>query len=332
MCFYEENMRKGIGADNELSLDEYEKISKKIKLINILGISGGEPFLRDDLSEIIKILYKNCNPLVVDLPTNSYFTDRVVKQVDSIASYCREMIVDIQLSIDGPEDIHNEIRGLKDGYKRLKETYKALLPLKKRFKNLRVKACVVYSHYNQDHIEELFHILDRDFKELDRVVFSVTHGSVSNKESLDFDWNRYFAICEQIRQTATVKSPKDFHSILTLALRMIKNDYLKEVLKEKDFYKQCGAGKKVIVINETGKVFPCEPIWHSVGELRENNYDLNKILFSDEMREFNKKITREKCTCYWGLPISNNLIYKPAYYPKILSEILKIASRSILSR
>ena len=332
MCFYEENMRRGIGADNELSLDEYEKISKNIKLINILGISGGEPFLRDDLSEIIKILYKNCKPLVVDLPTNSYFTDRVVTQVEAIVSDCREMIVDIQLSIDGPEDIHNEIRGLKDGYKRLKDTYKALLPLKKRYNNLRVKACVVYSHYNQDHIEELFHILDRDFNELDRVVFSVTHGSVSNKESLDFDWNRYFTFCGQIRQTAKVKSIKDFHSILTLALRMIKNDYLKEILVKKDFYKLCGAGKKVIVINETGKVFPCEPIWHSVGELRENNYDLDAILYSEEMKEFNRNIKRGRCTCHWGLPLSNNLIYKPAYYPKILSETLRIARRSMFFR
>ena len=331
MCFYEENMRRGIGADNELSLDEYEKISKNIKLINILGISGGEPFLRDDLSEIIKILYKNCKPLVVDLPTNSYFTDRVVTQVEAIVSDCREMIVDIQLSIDGPEDIHNEIRGLKDGYKRLKETYKALLPLKKRFKNLRVKACVVYSHYNQDHIEELFHILDRDFSELDRVVLSVTHGSVSNKESLDFDWDKYFALCNQIRQSTRVNNILDYHSLITLALRMIKNDYLKDVLMQKDFYKQCGAGKRVVVINETGRVFPCEPIWYSVGELRENNYDLDAILYSDEMREFNKNIKKEKCNCYWGLPISNNLIYKPAYYPTIISEMLKIAGRSMFA-
>ena len=120
MCFYEENMRRGIGADNELSLDEYEKISKNIKLINILGISGGEPFLRDDLSEIIKILYKNCKPLVVDLPTNSYFTDRVVTQVEAIVSYCREMIVtynfqlmDLRIYIMKYAVLKTDIRGLK---------------------------------------------------------------------------------------------------------------------------------------------------------------------------------------------------------------------------
>ena len=81
MCFYEDNMKKTVGDENELTIEEYEKISKKIKTINILGISGGEPFLRDDLSEIVKIFYKNCSPLLVDLPTNGFFTERILKQV-----------------------------------------------------------------------------------------------------------------------------------------------------------------------------------------------------------------------------------------------------------
>ena len=43
MCFYQDNMAENRGQ-NELTVAEYDKISQKIKLINILGISGGEPF------------------------------------------------------------------------------------------------------------------------------------------------------------------------------------------------------------------------------------------------------------------------------------------------
>lgn len=331
MCFYEENMKKGLGVDNELTLEEYEKISKNIKHINIMGISGGEPFLREDLSEIINVIYKNCSPMVVDLPTNGFFTGKIIKQVENIVKYCKDMVVDLQLSIDAPGDIHNEIRGLKNGFKRVKETYNALLNLKKSYKNLKVKACVVYSHYNQNHINELFGVLNSDFSRLDRVVFSVVHGSVSNAEALDFNWDKYFDLCDQIRENVTVKKLTDFHSILTIALRMVKNDYLKKILNTKDFYKQCKAGKKVIVVNEIGKVFPCEPLWHSVGDLRQNNYDINTILNSVEMKEFNKMITKERCTCHWGLPISNSLIYKPSYYPAILFEVLKVTGRSVMA-
>ncbi|MEK6645360.1 MAG: radical SAM/SPASM domain-containing protein [Candidatus Firestonebacteria bacterium] len=331
MCFYKDNMIKMEGAKNELTVEEYEKISKSLKLINILGISGGEPFLRDDLSEIIKILYKNCSPLVVDLPTNGFYTQKIVSQVEDIAKHCKNMTVDVQLSIDGPEKIHNEIRGLKDGFSRLKETYKELSELKKKYKNLYLKGCVVYSSYNQNSIEELFDILNKDFKNFDRILFSVAHGSVSNAEVFNFDWDKYFRICDKIRNTAVVKNITDFHSIFTIALRMLKNDRLKEVLKTKDMYKKCGAGKRVIVVNETGKVFPCEPLWQPVGDLRANNYNMEEILNSKEMKDFKKNIIKKKCTCHWGLPLSNTLIYTPKYYPKILLEMSKIIGRSMSS-
>jgi len=329
MCFYEENMEKASGIAKELTLDEYEKISKGIKLINILGISGGEPFLRDDLSEIIKILYKNCSPLVVDLPTNGFFTDKIIRQVTDIAGHCKDMTVDVQLSIDGPEHIHNEIRGLKDGFNKVKETYKKLIAFKKAYKNLKVKACVVYSHYNQEYIGDLFKILESDFNELDRVVLSVVHGSVADKESLEFNWDRYFEICDAMTDRAVVKNIGDFHSIFTIALRAAKNDYLKEVIKTKDLYKNCGAGRKMIVINEIGKVIPCEPLWREVGDLRKNNYNLDAVLNSKEMKKFNENIFKEGCTCHWNIPLISNLIYNPRYYPKILFEMSKIVMRSM---
>lgn len=314
----------------ELTIEEYDQISRHIKLVNILGISGGEPFLREDLSEIIKIIYRNSSPLVVDLPTNGFFVDSILRQSEEIARSCKKMIVDLQLSIDGPEEIHNEIRGLKDGFRKVKEAYRGLIALKEKYKNLRVKACVVYSHYNQDYIEELFSLLRKDFKDLDRVVFSVVHGSVSNPEAFLFDWGKYFQICENIRRDSVVKEPWDFHSLFTIALRLAKNDFLKELLKRKDMYKKCGAGKRIIVVNETGDVFACEPLWEPVGNLRKNNYDMDRILNSEEMKCFKKKIIRERCNCHWGLPLSNTLLYKPGYYPKITYEMMRIIFKSSL--
>lgn len=328
MCFYMERI-KNPKDDPELTIDEYEKISSKIKSISTLGISGGEPFLREDLKEIVKTFYKNCSPLAIDLPTNGFYTQRILEQVEDILKYCKDTVVDIQISIDGPEKIHNEIRGLKDSFRKMKETYKGLVTLKDRYKNLRLKACVVYSSYNQEYMEELFDILKKDFSELDRIVFSVVHGTASNEDAYSFSWDKYFKMCDNIRKTVVVNSVKDFHSIFTVALRIAKNEFLKEILRTKDVYKQCGAGRKVVAISEVGEVFPCEPLWNSVGNLRDNDYDLVKVLNSNEMKEFHKYITKNKCTCHWGLALSNALIYKLSYYPMILSEMLKIIARSI---
>lgn len=325
-------MAKAESAGGELTIGEYERIARNIKLINVLGISGGEPFLRSDLSEIIKVIYKNCSPLVVDLPTNAFFVESVLKQAEEVARSCKDMVIDMQISIDGPEQIHNEIRGLKDGFSRVKETYKGLIFLKNKYKNLKVKACIVYSHYNQGYMEELFDLLERDFYDFDRIVFSVAHGNVGNHEVFNFDWAKYFKICDKIRNKVTVKDLLDTHSIFTIALRIAKNKHLKEVLRTKDMYNKCNSGKRVIVINERGEVFPCEPLWFRVGDLRKNNYEISRILHSNQMQEFRRKIAREKCNCHWGLPLSNSLIYKPEYYPLILAEMLKISARSLFHK
>lgn len=327
MCFYKENMDSNAAKD-ELTLDEYEKISRQIPLINVLGISGGEPFLRQDLHQIVEILYRHCSPAVVDLPTNGFFPDKVVPQVEKIACACPDMVVDIQLSLDGPPEVHDNIRGLKDGFKRVRETYRALVPLKNRYRNFRLKACVVYSAYNQDYMEPLFDILENEFPAFDRIVFSVAHGSVCNAEAMRFDWGKYFRLCDRMRSIARARRITDVHSIFTMALRVAKNDLLKDILERKDMHKICRAGQAVIVINETGAVFPCEPLWQPVGQLRANGYDLKQVLFSEEMKRFRRQINQEACTCHWGLPMSNTIMLSPRYYPKILAEMARIAWRS----
>lgn len=329
MCFYAGNMEKSEGKARELTVEEYDKISRGIRVINILGISGGEPFIREDLSEVVKVLYRNCRPLVVDLPTNGWFTESIVRQVEDIARNCPEMMVDLQLSIDGPEAVHDEIRGLKGCFRKVGETYRQLVPLKQKYPNLRLKSCVVYSAYNQHVIEELFGILEKDFPELDRGVFSVAHGSVSNPQVMDFDWDKYFKLCDRIAEQAAVKRLGDFHSVFTLALRLVKNRELKRVLKDKDFYRYCKAGKRVVAVGETGNVYPCEPLWESVGNLRENGYDMGAILRSEAMRAFQEKIIRNRCTCHWGLPISNGLLYRVSRYPVLLGEMIGIWRRTL---
>lgn len=331
MCFYTQNMEAN-HSKNELTLEEYRKIAGHIPHINILGISGGEPFLRKDLKDVVCTLYDECQPIVIDLPTNGYFTERIVEQVEAIAAHCKKTKIDIQLSIDGPRAVHNDIRGLEDGFERLSQTYKALLPLKKKYRNLKLKGCVVYSSFNQDYIAELFDILDRDFSGFDRVVFSVAHGTVDDERAMEFDWERYFDQCEILRKLAFVDNPFDIYSIFTIALRIAKNELLERILIKKDMFRFCKAGKKVLVVGETGNVYPCEPLWEDIGNIRDYNYDVNQFIGSKKMKAFTERSKSKKCTCHWGLPMSNTLIFSPKYYPLIIGEMMKIFFRSLRKR
>jgi len=125
-----------------------------------------------------------------------------------------------------------------------------------------------------------------------------------------------------------VKDAFDLHSVFTLALRFAKNDFLKEMLVKKDMYHFCRAGQDVVAIGETGKVFPCEPLWTPVGDLRANGYDLRAVLQSAPMKEYQQKMKERKCSCHWGVPMSNAIMLSPRYYPKIFCEGCRIVGRS----
>lgn len=85
------------------------------------NITGGEPFIRTDLKDIVRELYKKSDRIVIS--TNGFFTDRIV-------DLCKEFPnIGIRISIEGLEETNNEIRGLQNGYQRGYGTLKKLREL-----------------------------------------------------------------------------------------------------------------------------------------------------------------------------------------------------------
>jgi MoaA/NifB/PqqE/SkfB family radical SAM enzyme len=92
--------------EEEISIETIKKLPK----MYFTNITGGEPFIRTDLNDIIRELYKKSDRIVIS--TNGYFTDRIV-------DLCKEFPnIGIRISIEGLEKTNNEIRGLQNGYQR----------------------------------------------------------------------------------------------------------------------------------------------------------------------------------------------------------------------
>lgn len=90
----------------------------KLPQMYFTNITGGEPFIREDLKDIVRELYKKSDRIVIS--TNGFFTDRIV-------DLCKEFPnVGIRISIEGLEQTNNEIRGLEDGFNRGYTTLKTL--------------------------------------------------------------------------------------------------------------------------------------------------------------------------------------------------------------
>ncbi|WP_334292857.1 radical SAM protein [Butyrivibrio fibrisolvens] len=100
--------------DEELSIETI----KKLPPMYFTNITGGEPFIREDIKDIVRELKKKSDRIVIS--TNGFFTDRII-------DLCKEFPdIGIRISIEGLEQTNNEIRGLPDGFNRGYTTLKKL--------------------------------------------------------------------------------------------------------------------------------------------------------------------------------------------------------------
>ena len=103
--------------EEEISLDTIRKLPP----MYFTNITGGEPFIRTDLKDIVRELYKKSDRIVIS--TNGFFTDRIV-------DLCKEFPnIGIRISIEGLEETNNKIRGLDDGFNRGYTTLKKLVEM-----------------------------------------------------------------------------------------------------------------------------------------------------------------------------------------------------------
>lgn len=104
-------------SEEEISV----KTIKKLPEMYFINITGGEPFIREDIADIVRELTKKSDRIVIS--TNGFFTDRII-------ALCKKFPdIGIRISIEGMEQTNNEIRGLDDGFNRGYTTLKKLVEM-----------------------------------------------------------------------------------------------------------------------------------------------------------------------------------------------------------
>lgn len=109
--------KKPSKPEEEISIETI----KKLPPMYFTNITGGEPFIRSDLKDIVRELNKKSDRIVIS--TNGFFTDRII-------DLCKEFPnIGIRISIEGLEETNNKIRGLQDGFNRGYTTLKKLVEM-----------------------------------------------------------------------------------------------------------------------------------------------------------------------------------------------------------
>ncbi len=134
----------------ELELEYFKKLPATLCDINV---SGGEPFLRQDIVELVKILHETCPKAKIVISTNGYLTDLIKEKMREILKYVPA--VGVGISIDGIGEMHDKIRGIPGGFGLATKTVKVLRE-ELGMTNLRLAFTV--SKENVEHLGKVYNL------------------------------------------------------------------------------------------------------------------------------------------------------------------------------
>jgi MoaA/NifB/PqqE/SkfB family radical SAM enzyme len=137
-------------ADYGLPTEKAGEVIRKVAEAGVkrLGISGGEPFIRDDMMDLLA--------LATDLGLETFVTTNGFFITPEVAKRLNELNILIQVSVDGPKDVIDAVRG-KGAFD---AAINALTILNQHGVATRVNAVLQKSYYGNldNHMEEVVNI------------------------------------------------------------------------------------------------------------------------------------------------------------------------------
>ena len=281
-------------AKEELNLQEIERVFSNAKYLQWVSLTGGEPFLREDIDKIAELINRRCNLFTLNIPTNGSMPQTVRKKARRICELGIEK-TGITVSLDGPKEIHNEIRGMPLAWKHAIETFAMLKELEKEFSNFRVFFEFTLSPFNigyfQKTVEEAkkeVGVSASDF----HVTFFHTSGHYYENLSMQKQYKGFKSkIYDEMKKIQKIRG-KNFSTE-----KLLSDIYMGLINRELTCPLDCCALSCSCFIDPYGNVYPCIVLDELLGNLRENGYNLGRIVESKRTLVLKEKIKR--CKLCW---------------------------------
>lgn len=275
---------------DELSFNDLKKFANTplFKKIKFLTLTGGEPFLRKDLADIVN-LFKEKNPkLHITILTNALLPEIISNQVKKMP---RDIL--ITMSFNGREETHDETRGVKGNFQKLLKTIKIL-------KDLKQTSSLIFTVTKENYDQILF---AWDFAK--KTNLNILISPEMNYGRLNNDGSRKLNISQQKKVLAQLKK------IYSERKRFFFDDtylfFFKQFYQNQNITNICYAGTNSVYIDYTGEIYPCENL---VGKVPAFGNIKTQFKIPEDYR---KIVNKTKCykECYLLCEMIRNLRKQP---------------------
>ncbi|MEX0768760.1 MAG: radical SAM/SPASM domain-containing protein, partial [Microthrixaceae bacterium] len=316
-CLYKDSVENPTRRSEELSVEEVNKIARAYGPLHYLALSGGEPFVRKDVGDICQAFIDHCGTSVIGIPSNFAYGDVMLETIEPLVARNPNVVIELQMSIDHLGAQHDQSRGIEGLFESAVATFQKLEAVRDRFSNLSLKVNLVWLERNRDDVDSIVAGLRSRLK-VDRIHLTFPHerlepDGASPEQVAEFD--RFWGPAESVSSDSS--GGRDLFTLPMRAAKVSAHRILREAMTgETPMGSICEAGKHLVVIDERGEVFPCETIWESVGNLRDDEYQMSKVLSGSRYASFREQyLGPNSCNCTWSCAAMTAVSVSVRRYP-----------------
>ena len=316
-CFYFDKLN----SRDDLSLEQIRRIAETAPPFRKLWLSGGEPFLREELAEIVSWFVQRNGVRNINLPTNGLLPEKIFRAVDRMLEECPDTAIDLNFSLDGLADTHDAIRGVPNNFVR---TLATMAEAGRRYRGVRRLRRNVLTVITREGYREIVALglklmretdIDGQYFEAvrgqmpDPTLGALTRDQLSNLHRRLMPFHRHYADRLFAHLPIGVRHFARLYYLGNLRLHFDLHERCLE--SPQPWPMPCTAGETSIVIDHNGGFRACE-MRGIVGNLADFGFDVTRALGSEAMRAEVAAIPRANCWCTHSCFIQDSSKFQPS--------------------
>ena len=280
----------------ELSLREIQYFFKKNTYFNWINLTGGELVLRNDLVPIIETIVKTQNNLLfLNFPTNGLLTKKIVQSVKEILPLHPPHFL-VSVSLDGPEKLHDTLRGIKGNWKQAVQTYIQLKKLQSSQFDCYFGMTISTHNYNS--IEQTYQDLNKEIPNLHRsdIHFNIAHQSSHYYGNEHKHLEPNAGMMEHIH---LYNEKKGFVWTKIALIERIYQNLIQAYVQTRKTPIPCVALSSSLFLNPYGNIFPCAMWNYPLGNIKDYDGNLLNMWNNKQTQKALDIIKVKQCANCW---------------------------------
>jgi MoaA/NifB/PqqE/SkfB family radical SAM enzyme len=317
-CFYWKRLNR---VEQELTLGEIDLMLRSLGTTLQVTVTGGSPELREDLAAILLTVNRHCHPLNITLCSNGNYPGVLRDALERALSKDPRMPITVDISLDGLNEEHDQIRGLTGLFQRAVQSFQEVGTLRGSYPQLRLGCGICVSGINSatalttarwalEHLD------------LDNLTPVLVRGEPRDSRAAGGSAETFLAIAALVRVALESGALRGYSSFprLVNAKDVVQKELIAEIAQRGKSPIRCSALRETVVVYPDGTVPVCEMSDSIIGNLRAVGMNLRTLWFGDAARMLRP---HRDCACWHQCFLSASIVRSPLMWPRLSRAMIR---------